>query len=106
MKNLGEDVSISDIADEIGIGKHYMCHVFKRETGITINKYKITVKIAEAKKRLVGANDKITDIAMDCGFGSTSYFCKVFIESEKVSPIQYRKLLKNTNKNEQGFTNF
>ncbi|MBQ8758181.1 MAG: exo-alpha-sialidase, partial [Clostridia bacterium] len=97
-ESIGEDISTSEIADKIGISLHYMCHLFKKSTGITVTEYKNSVKIAEAKRILVTTDEKITDIAMKCGFGSVSYFCKIFIASEKVSPAQYRKLLKNSGK--------
>ena len=45
-ENLSEDVSTSDIADKIGISLHYMCHLFKKETGITVTEYKNSVKIS------------------------------------------------------------
>ena len=97
-ENLSEDVSTSVIADKIGISLHYMCHLFKKETGITVTEYKNSVKIAEAKRLLVTTCDKITDISMKCGYGSVSYFTKIFTASEKVSPAQYRRLLKNSGK--------
>jgi len=95
------DVSTSEVAEKIGISLHYMCHLFKKETGITVTEYKNSAKIAEAKRLLVTTDEKITDIAMKCGYGSVSYFTKIFSASEKVSPVQYRKLLKNSNRNDK-----
>ena len=92
------DVSTSEVADKIGISLHYMCHLFKKKTGITVTEYKNSAKIAEAKRLLVTTDEKITDIAIKCGYGSVSYFTKIFSASEKVSPAQYRRLLKNSGK--------
>ena len=39
-------------------------------------------------------NKKITEIAQECGFGSDSYFGKVFMEHEGLSPTQYRSFAK------------
>ncbi len=90
--NMSEDVSICDMAKKIGISMHYMCHLFKRTTGITIGDYKKELKITHAKKLLINTDKKISEITGLCGFGSDSYFSKVFKESEGVSPSTYREL--------------
>ena len=72
-----------------------MCHLFKKVTGITITDYRNELKIARAKDMLVNTDEKLIDIAFKCGFGSSSYFTKVFTNAEKISPSKYRKLLKH-----------
>jgi transcriptional regulator GlxA family with amidase domain len=47
-----------------------------------------------AKKLLVDTNGKISDIAVECGFGSASYFSKVFVKNEGITPAEYRTALK------------
>lgn len=96
--NLTNDLSVKKIAEELGISQYYMCHLFKKATGVTIIDYKNELKITKAKNLLINSNRKITDISQECGFGSDSYFAKLFTAAEKVSPTQYRKLLKNNKK--------
>ena len=93
-KDLASDISVNAIADNLGISLYYMCHIFKKTTGITIIDYKNELKITKAKELLINTNKKITEIASECGFGSDSYFSKVFIASEEVSPTQYRNFMK------------
>lgn len=88
------DILLKSLAEELGISIFYMCHLFKKETGLTIIDYKNQLRITRAKYLLINTNMKITEITQECGFGSDSYFSKVFIDSEKVSPTQYRNLLK------------
>lgn len=92
--NLTSEFSVSEIADELGISLHYMCHLFKNTTGLTVVGYKNELRITKAKRLLSGTDKKITEIARECGFGSDSYFGKVFMESEKVSPTEYRNLVR------------
>lgn len=92
--NLTGEFSVREIADELGISLHYMCHLFKNTTGLTIVEYKNEMKIMKAKRLLSGTDKKITEIAQECGFGSDSYFGKVFMESEKVSPTEYRSFVR------------
>jgi AraC-like DNA-binding protein len=91
--NISDDISVSDIAEKIGISRYYMCHVFKKITGITVTDYKNELKLTKAKDLLIHTDSKIADIAYACGFGSASYFSKIFCESEGILPSQYREML-------------
>lgn len=93
-ENLTKEMTLYDISNEIGISMYYMCHIFKKSTGITIVDYKNTMKLRRAKQLLVSSDKKITDIALECGFSDSSYFTKVFSSSENVTPAEYRKMLK------------
>ena len=92
--HLQDDLSVKEISERLGMSMYYMCHLFKRETGITIVDYKKELKIIKAKDLLVNTDKRITDIAQECGFGGDSYFCKVFLEHELLSPTQYRTFCK------------
>lgn len=90
-EGLSDEISVSDIAQKIGISQYYMCHVFKKTTGITVTEYKNELKITRAKELLVRSDMKISDIAYECGFGSSSYFSKNFFEAEHILPSEYRE---------------
>lgn len=92
---LTEDVNVSEIADRLNISIHYLCHVFKAETGITPIDYRNSLKLTLAKRLLVSSEKKISDIALECGFGSASYFSKLFVKSEGITPAEYRSALKS-----------
>jgi transcriptional regulator GlxA family with amidase domain len=95
--SLEEDISVREMAKKLGVSMYYMCHLFKNQTGITIIDYKNELKIIKAKNLLVNTDKKITEIAQDCGFGSDSYFGKVFMEHEGLSPSQYRSFCNKKN---------
>ena len=97
-KSFADDIQISALAEKIGISMHYMCHLFKKSTGVSIVEYKTELRLTKAKDSLVNTGKKITEIAYECGFGSDSYFSKVFVKSEGVTPKQYRDFLKGNNK--------
>jgi len=98
MKNPEEDLTIIDLAKKLGVSRYYMIHQFKKITGTTIVSYKQGLKLSWAKRLLVTTELSMTEIALKCGFGSSSYFSKMFLQSEKVSPTEYRKNLKSMNK--------
>lgn len=94
MENKEADLGIKDIAKKAGISMYYMMHTFKKATGTTITEYKTSIKIACAKKLLISSDKSILEISQECGFGSSSYFSKVFMQSENVSPSEYRSMLR------------
>ena len=59
--------------------------------------YLIEYRIRAAKKLLETTDYSITDIALNCGFNSTSYFTKLFHRSCGKTPNAYRKELRELN---------
>ncbi len=88
------ELSISAIAEKLGVNKYYMCHLFKKTTKLTIMEYRHVIRMSYAKRQLVGTDKKITEIAQSLGFSDSSYFSKVFMDAEGLSPTYYRKFNK------------
>jgi len=95
MENKDADLSVKEIAQKAEVSEYYMMHQFKKATGTTITEYKRALKLANAKRLLINTNKSITEIAQECGFANSSYFSKMFQQSEHVLPSDYRKLLRN-----------
>jgi len=91
-KHAVEDWSLAEMAEVLGISRFYMCHLFKKEFGLAILEYRNALRLTMAKQQLIRSNDLICKIAVECGFGTSSYFGEVFQESEGITPGQYRKL--------------
>ena len=90
-KNIDKKISLDDICKNVHISKYYLCHTFKKNTQISIYDYILSRRITMAKKRLIYTDLSISEIALCCGFSSFAYFSKAFKESEKLTPMQYRK---------------
>ena len=58
---------------------------------MSFSDYVTRIRLAEAEKLLVSTTSAVTEIAVACGFNSTSYFIKLFQQHKKVSPGQFRK---------------
>ncbi len=92
INNLETDFTIETIAEELHFSAHYLRHLFKKKTGISIVDFKNAQRIKKAKFLLRSENCKITDIASSCGFDSHSYFTEVFIKTTGISPSSYKNL--------------
>ncbi|WP_162259712.1 helix-turn-helix domain-containing protein [Paenibacillus sp. Soil766] len=52
---------------------------------------RLRLQYADAGHMLHATSKSTTDIALTCGFGSASYFNKVFKEFHHLTPREYRK---------------
>lgn len=69
----------------------YFCRQFKDIMGKTFIEYLNYIRVTEAEKLLLTTDLNVTQIALNTGFSSTSYFIKQFRHFESMSPIQFRK---------------
>lgn len=82
---------IEEVAEQFFISKFYLCRFFKKKLGISLVSYLNKIKIMEACRMIQGGETNLTEIAIKCGFNSSSYFCKVFKSEKGTSPTEYRK---------------
>ena len=94
VKQLSSPLSLESIAKAMHISKYYLCHCFKKETGMTLGTYIHTMRFSLAKQLLVSTNDSITSIAATIGFNETAAFSKAFFKENKISPTAYRNMYK------------
>lgn len=92
--NYNSIADIDQIAGQFYISKYHLCRLFKKSLGISLVSYLNTIKIREACRMIKTGCTSLTQIAMDCGFNSSSYFCKVFKKEKGMSPTKYRRRLK------------
>ncbi|HHV10863.1 MAG TPA: helix-turn-helix transcriptional regulator [Clostridiales bacterium] len=89
--HLNVDFSLADIADTIGIEKHYLSRRFSETQGIGIQNYTLEKRLAAAANMLKFSDVNISHIANYLRFPSQSYMGKRFKEKYGVTPKQYRK---------------
>lgn len=87
-----EDLSLEGLAELCDIGANYLSRKFRHYTGTTVVKYIRMRRVEKAKELLIKTNDSISEIAYQCGFNDSNYFSYVFKQSEKISPLKYRKV--------------
>ena len=75
----------------------HISHLFKKRSGMTINQYTNSLRIAEAKALLDSTELSVQEIALTVGFSDANYFSNVFRAAENVSPREYRKRLNKGN---------
>ena len=91
-KNFASIIGIDEIANTFYISKYHLCRTFAKEMGVTLINYLNTVKIRAACDMIRQSNMSMTDIALNCGFNSSAYFCKVFKQETGLTPREYKSL--------------
>ena len=90
-KNYGSDISAADMAELCSMSYSYFSRTFKKIMKKSFSEYLTYVRISEAEKLLITSDMNITEIAMQVGFSTTSYFIQQFKNIKLISPKQYRK---------------
>jgi two-component system response regulator YesN len=89
-ERIAENLSLSDIAEAVYLSLNYICSVFKKETGETINEYIIRKKMEKAKRMLAETKLKIWEIAESLGYENHHYFSFSFKKHTGLTPQQFR----------------
>lgn len=87
-----EKISLDNIARHCNVSKQHMIRYFKEAFGVTPVQYITDYKLSRAKELLFYHTElTIKEIALELGFESQSYFCKVFTWNMGESPSAYRE---------------
>lgn len=86
-----EDILISDIANHVYLTPTYLCLLFKKERGVSINEYMTQVRIEKAKQLLSERKLRLYEIANQVGYRDANYFSKVFRKVMGMNPSDYRE---------------
>lgn len=90
LSNLGNDLSLTAIGQEIGFNPIYLSRVFKQTEGISIREYIENCRMNMAKRMIVNSRMKIYEIAEKCGYQNTAYFIKIFKAHFGMTPQECR----------------
>lgn len=72
----------------------HFSRVFKVETGKTPLDYLNEARMRRVKKLLLAGDRTITEIALECGFGSPAYLTASFYKKYKITPSKFRTVIK------------
>ena len=69
----------------------YLSRIFKKETGMNLNRYIKTFRLNQACRQLETTQQKITAISASVGYQNCAYFIRSFTEHFGISPEKYRQ---------------
>lgn len=91
-ENLGDELTIDDLARTARFSKFHFSRIFQRVTGITPGRFLSALRLQKAKQLLVSTSLNVTDISHRVGYTSVGTFSTRFSSSVGISPTTYRRL--------------
>lgn len=89
-QNYDKELSIQDIAKQAFITPNYLCYLYKKNTGRTLNQFILDVKMEKARKLICETNLKFGEISDALGYANQNYFTRLFTKYFGESPRSYR----------------
>lgn len=88
-KHYAEDVTVTKIANELGVSTSFLSRIFKKETGMPIHEYLNQYRISKSLSLLEAHT--VTETGYLCGFCDNSHFISIFKKHTGITPMQYKK---------------
>ena len=90
-EHYADPISREDLARHVGLSDDYLTSCFHKELGMTPVAYLNRYRVQQAKQLLTYTHKSITEIALDVGFSSSSYFSRIFRRETGMTPEAYRR---------------
>lgn len=90
LDNFTRDITIQEIADHVGLNRDYISKLFKRKTGITIQKRISEARFTESIRYLY-MGYPVKEAAALSGFKDVSNFSKQFKQLHGISPKNWKR---------------
>ncbi len=86
-----ENISLTDVADHMGLTPSYFSNLFKKETGVSFKEYLDRLRFENAKKLVLLSDMTIQQICSESGFLCYENFIRRFKSRFGVTPTDMRK---------------
>ncbi|MCZ8522538.1 MULTISPECIES: helix-turn-helix transcriptional regulator [Paenibacillus] len=86
-------ISVTDIAEFVGLNRSYLCSLFKDHSHSSIQSYLVHYRMQKACELMKQRELSIGDISRSVGYEDPLLFSKMFRKQRGESPKQYRTRL-------------
>jgi AraC-like DNA-binding protein len=87
-----ETLTVDDIARAVRLHPKYLMRLFKRHCRIGVWEYLTRLRVSHAQRLLVTTDARVSDLALESGFGSPAAFYQAFAAySGGEKPLDYRR---------------
>lgn len=86
-----EGLTLSGIAEEVGVHPNHLARAFREEFGVTIGEYIRGLRLRRSAEELAGSDKPLSRIATECGFSDQSHFTRTFKKATGETPLEYRR---------------
>ena len=90
-KHLDRKITVDDMAVVADMSLSHFSRIFMEQMGRPPAQYLGRIRLERAKKFLLAGEKSVTEVALECGFGSPAYLSERFLRKYGVTPTAYRK---------------
>lgn len=89
--HLSQPLLLGELAEQAGLSEFHFARMFKQSTGFAPHQYVMNLRMAKAEKLLKLSSKPLLEIALDCGFSSSSHFSNRFKAEYGFKPSALRQ---------------
>jgi AraC-like DNA-binding protein len=93
LRNFQRNITLPEIAAVANMAVASFCSFFKKHYRATFVDYLTNIRVGHACKLLIETDQRVAEIAYECGFRNLTNFNRQFKRLKKVTPVEYRKLI-------------
>ena len=88
---LAADLTLQELAAEIGYSKSHFLRMFRATTGMTPHRYVLSRRVERARQLLEQVELSVAEVAFRCGFSSQAHLTFAFRNEFGITPAEYRR---------------
>jgi AraC family transcriptional regulator len=89
--NLGQDLSLEDLARQVGFSPYHFARLFRTTTGESPHQFVVRQRVEKAKYLLKATNAPLVHIAHESGFANQSHLTRHFKRYMGLTPKAFRQ---------------
>ena len=90
-ENFSEPPGLNELAKAVDVHPTHLARVFRQFERCTVGDYIRDVRIDYARKRLLGSNEPLVEIAIAAGFADQTHFTRSFKRVTGMTPSEFRR---------------
>lgn len=91
--NYNRNLSISEVAMQVGLNPSYFRHLFKEELHISFKEYITRLRLSHARTLLMNTKYSIGHVVEEIGYTNIGQFYRVFHRYYNMTPAEYRQIV-------------
>jgi AraC family transcriptional regulator len=95
-EKFGDPLTISWIAEEVGVHPVYLGSAFRRYCGCGVGDYIRQLRVGYASRELTNSDSSLVEIGQASGFADQSHFSRTFKRLMGMTPARYRSLFRKS----------
>jgi len=88
--NFQKKFVLDDLCNYVNLSRSACCRYFRKMMNMTISEYILEYRLSQAIFLLNNTDKSITEIALQTGFSTTSYFISIFKKKMLLTPYEYK----------------